>query len=109
VKAKPALLRPAVVLDVEDATHHYVLEGGATLATRWIDALESAMRHISLHPATGSPRYASVLDLPGLRFWGVARFPYLIFYIEFDAHLDVWRVLHGSRDIPAWLSEQDKA
>jgi toxin ParE1/3/4 len=105
VTAKPAVLRPAAVLDVEDATAYYVEEGGAALATRWIAAFESALGHISLHAATGSPRYAAVLDLPGLRFWAVARFPYLIFYLECSDHLDVWRVLHGQRDIPAWLTE----
>jgi toxin ParE1/3/4 len=108
VTVKPAVLRPAAVLDVEDATAYYVQQGGAALATKWVAALESALRRISLHPATGSPRYAAVLDLPGLRFWAVTRFPYLVFYLECDDHLDVWRVLHAQRDIPAWLTEQDK-
>ena len=106
--AKPAVLRPAAVLDVEDATAYYVQEGGSALAMRWIDALESALRHISSRPATGSPRYATVLDLPGLRFWAVTRFPYLIFYLEREDHIDVWRVLHGQKNIPAWLTEHDK-
>jgi plasmid stabilization system protein ParE len=30
-------------------------------------------------------------------------FPYLIFYVERESELDVWRMLHGQRDIPAWL------
>ncbi len=45
------------------------------------------------------------LDLPGLRCWPVKRYPYLVFYVERDDHIDVWRVLHGQRDIPAWLRE----
>ncbi|ROZ63415.1 type II toxin-antitoxin system RelE/ParE family toxin [Ramlibacter sp. WS9] len=106
--AKPAVLRPAAVIDVEDATAYYAQEGGTALATRWVGALEAAFRHISLHPATGSTRYAAVLDLPGLRFSAVTRFPYLIFYLECDDHLDVWRVLQAQKNIPAWLAEQDK-
>jgi toxin ParE1/3/4 len=43
------------------------------------------------------------LNLPGLRFWSLTRYPYLVFSMELDAHVDVWRVLHGQRDIPAWL------
>jgi hypothetical protein len=35
--------------------------------------------------------------------WPIRRFPYLIFYIEQPDALDVWRVLHGQRDIPAWI------
>lgn len=31
------------------------------------------------------------------------RIPYLIFYMEQADHIDVWRVLHAERDIPAWI------
>ena len=27
--------------------------------------------------------------------------------IERDDYIDVWRVLHGQRDIPAWMQEPD--
>jgi toxin ParE1/3/4 len=30
-------------------------------------------------------------------------YPYLVFYVESDDHIDVWRVLHASRDIPTWM------
>jgi plasmid stabilization system protein ParE len=30
-------------------------------------------------------------------------FPYLIFYLERDAYVDVWRVLHTRRDMPRLL------
>ena len=53
----------------------------------------------------GSPRYAHELNLPGLRFWPLTRFPYLVFYFEHDNYVDVWRVLHQQRDIPAWMNE----
>ncbi len=61
--------------------------------------------HISRHPSAGSTRYAFELDLPGLRCWPLARYPYRVFYVERDDHIDVWRILHGARDIPAWLGE----
>jgi len=35
----------------------------------------------------------------------IARFSYLIFYVEQDDRLDVWRVLHDRRDIPATLAK----
>jgi toxin ParE1/3/4 len=34
-------------------------------------------------------------------------YPHLVFYVERDDHVDVWRVLHGSRDIPAWMQVPD--
>jgi len=30
---------------------------------------------------------------------------YLIFYVECDEHIDVWRVLQKQRDIPVWMNE----
>jgi toxin ParE1/3/4 len=67
----------------------------------FIDALEQAYSHISRHPTTGE------LNLPGLRFWPLKRYPHLVFYLERSDHIDVWRVLHGKRDIPAWMQEPD--
>ena len=67
--------------------------------------METAYGAISRQPATGSPRYGYELDLPGLRSRLLKGDPYLIFYIERDGHVDVWRELHAQRDIPAWLQE----
>lgn len=33
----------------------------------------------------------------------------LVFYVVHPYHVDVWRVLHGQRDIPAWIWELDDA
>jgi toxin ParE1/3/4 len=51
--------------------------------------------------------YAHELKLPGPRAWPLAGYPYLVFYIERPDHVDVWRILHGQRDIPAWMQEPD--
>ena len=79
------------------------------VALGFIDSLERAYGRIARHPATGSPRYAHELSLPWLRAWPLTRFPYLVFYIEHPDHIDVWRVLHGQRDILAWMQEPDDA
>jgi len=49
-------------------------------------------------------RYAHELDLAGLRFWPLRRYPYMVFYFLQPGHVDVWRVLHGARDLPVWLA-----
>lgn len=90
--------------EIAEAVAHYFAESPA-IALRFVDALEQALRHIRKHPATGSPRYAHELDIPGLRCWPLKRFPYLVFYCEHADAIDIWRVLHGRRDIPAWLAE----
>ncbi len=104
--AKPVVPREQAKLDVDDALAYYLSEGAEAAALGLIDALEQAYEHISRHPATGSQRYAFELNLPGLRVWPLTRYPYLVFYVERPDHIDVWRVLHGQRDIPAWMQEQ---
>jgi toxin ParE1/3/4 len=105
VKVKPAVLRARADQDVQEAIDYYLGQGAQQAALGFVDALEQALWHIERHPATGSPRYAHELDLPGLRCWQVKDYPHLVFYVEGGDHVDVWRVLHGSRDIPEWLSE----
>lgn len=106
---KPVVPREQAQRDVEDAVAHYLAEDAEAAALGFIDALEKAYRHIGVHPATGSPRYAYELNLPGLRSWPLTRYPYLVFYVEYPDRVDVWRVLHGLRDIPAWMQERGDA
>lgn len=92
--------------DVDETISYYLAEGATQAALRLVDALEHAYKHLARHPASGSQRYALELNLPGLRFWPLPRYPYLVFYIERADHVDVWRVLHAQQDIPDWMREE---
>ena len=105
MKVKPVVPRALAVRDVDEAISYYLEQGAANAALGFIDSVEKAYLHIGRHPASGSPRYAHELNLPDLRFWPVPDYPYVVFYIENEGHIDVWRVLHGQRDIPAWMAE----
>jgi toxin ParE1/3/4 len=91
--------------DVETAVDYYIREAGPDAALGFIDALQMTYSAISSHPAAGSPRYANELSIPGLRSRALKRYPYLAFYVERDNHVDVWRVLHAERDIPAMMRD----
>ena len=91
--------------EVRQTTAWYRKEGGTALARRWAAAVEHALLHVGAHPKTGATRYAVQLKLDGLRFWSIKDFPYLVFYVEHERHIDVGRVLHAQRDIPAWMEE----
>ncbi len=106
MSAKPVVLRERAQNDINDAIEHYLTEAGSAVTLTFVDALEDVLREIGLRPKSGSPRYAHELDIPGLRFRTVGRFPYLIFYIEREAEVDVWRVLHGARDVPGRMFER---
>lgn len=105
MRQKRIIPRERANRDADEAVDYYLAEAGAKVALGFIDALEQAYRHIARHPATGSIRYGHELDLPGLRCWPLKRYPYLIFFVERDDHIDVWRILHAERDIPAWMRE----
>lgn len=102
-RAKPVILRTRAAEDVDEAIDHYVDEGSESAAFRFIDALRRALSHVGRHPASGSPRWAEELGIPGLLCWPVGRFPHRVFYLEREDHVDVWRVLDGRRDIPGWM------
>ncbi|WP_308388419.1 type II toxin-antitoxin system RelE/ParE family toxin [Acidithiobacillus sp. AMEEHan] len=108
MKAEPVIPREQANRDVDESVAYYLSEAGEAVAMGFVDALEKAYGHIGRHhPTTRSPRYAHELNLPGLCAWPLTRYPYLVFYVEHPGHIDVWRVLRGQRDIPAWMQEPD--
>ena len=102
---KPVIPRARAVHDVEAIMDYYLAEGSERAALGFIDTLERAYGHIGENPSTGSSRYAFELNYPELRCWPLARYPYLVFYVERGDHIDVWRVLHDKRDIATWMQK----
>ncbi len=94
MKQKPIIPRELANRDVDNAIAYYLEEQAEKAALGFIDALERA--------------YKQVLDLPALRSWPLQRYPYLVFYIEQEGHIDVWRVLHQMKDLPKWLSTSEE-
>jgi toxin ParE1/3/4 len=102
-------LRAVAADDIEAAINYYRAEAGPETALAFVDSLETAIDHLSRHPFTGSLRFAFELEIPQLRSWCLQRFPYLVFYVAGDDLIDIWRVLHAHRDVPAHLSEEPSA
>jgi toxin ParE1/3/4 len=97
--------RELALVDVEAATQWYAQQAGERAALGFLDALDAAYAHIERHPATGSPRWGLELEVPDLRSRPLDRFPHLVFYVERANYVEVWRVLHGARDLPAAFAE----
>ena len=97
MSGKTVVLRERARRDIDEAIAYYLAEAGPAVALDFIDALEVARRHIGEQPGSGSPRYAHEMDIPGLRYRSTGKFPHLIFYVERETEIDVWRVLHGAR------------
>ena len=82
------VVRDLAQRDIETAVDWY-RDAGVDTALGFVDALDTE------------------LDLPGLRAWRLDGFPDLVFCVVPHHHLDVWRVLHGRCDLPAWLGPPD--
>ena len=101
---KPCKPTTGAEADVDHAVVHYMEEATIDIAANFIADYDNALVHIGRFPGTGSPRYADTADYLGLRFWGLDRYPYAVFYIERDTFIEIVRVLHQSSVIPAHLS-----
>ncbi|MBT8488551.1 MAG: type II toxin-antitoxin system RelE/ParE family toxin [Gemmatimonadetes bacterium] len=101
--ATPVTLRSTAERDIASAVDFYREVAGANVARDFVEALSKAFALIERHPEAGSSRRAEELRLPGLRSWRVDGFPHSIFYVLRSNGVDVWRVLHHARDLPAWL------
>ena len=99
---KPVFRRATADADIENPVDFYLVQADHVVDP-FLAALQEALEHIEANPGTGSPRYAHELNIPNLRTWPITRFPYLLLYIEHDDFVDLLRVMHMSRDIPASL------
>ena len=98
---------PRAQRDVEAASDYYGLEVDEDTAFAFAAALGASYARITESPKTGSPRYAHELNVANLRHVQIKRFPYLVFYVDHEDRIEIWRVLHAKRDIPAWLGDPE--
>jgi toxin ParE1/3/4 len=108
MSVKPVVPRDRANRDIDDAVAYDLKERAEEAALGLVDALEDAYLLLGRYPAVGASHYAHELGIPGLRSWSLPRFPYVVFYLERQDHIDVWRVLHARRDIPALMQEPDE-
>ena len=100
---KPIQIHPRARAEVVSAALFYHGESGEALANDLVAEVERAYGLISETPGIGSLRYADVLPGLRVRMWPLRRFPYLIFYVDQPDHIDIIRVMHARRDLPAVL------
>lgn len=104
--AKTVQLRALADADIDAALAWYTAEAPHA-AARFLQMLESTIKRIGASPNLGSALYAVELQMPGLRHRKLPKFPYLVFYFENEAAIDIVRVLHAHRDLPSDLAASD--
>lgn len=102
---KRVLVRPLATADIDAAIDHYLSEKSLSAAQGFADAVEDSFSLLASHSALGSERYAGLLPGLAVRMWPLTNYPFLVFYLEHAAAVEIIRVLHTRRDIPAALSD----
>ncbi len=90
-----ALFAPAAEADLE-VIHDYIAAENAAAAAALVTRLEDLAARLADAPGMGRARPEL---LPNLRSFPLGS--YLLFYRRSDNGIEVVRVLHGARDIPA--------
>lgn len=103
MRSLEVILRRRAREDIDEAVSFYLEHGPPEAARSLLDELEVALARVSRYPDFGSPRYAELLAVPGLRTWVRQGHPYLLFYRMSSERVHVWRMLHAARDMPESL------
>jgi len=92
-----------VFCDLQTAAR-YIHRDNPQAAHAFLEAAYDSFEFLSRHPGLGRGR--SDLGFPEVRSWRITGFRrYLIFYRELPDRIQIWRVLHGARDLHTTLSD----
>ena len=95
----------AALLDLAGHILYLRQEAGPQAAERFRVAVRAALQRLEKFPYLGRPRH---FRQPGLRSWGVPGFRnWLLFYLPIPGGIQLYRVLHGSMDLPAQLGASE--
>jgi toxin ParE1/3/4 len=102
------IITPRASQDI-DEHFAYIAQDNFDAALRFFDSARLTFSQLAKTPGMGSPFQIINPRLVGLRKWAVKDFKkYLIFYRYDDESIEVVRVVHAARDIPAIFEEEQE-
>lgn len=92
-----------VFCDLQTAAR-FIRRDNPQAARAFLEAAYNSFEFLARNPGVGRTR--GDLGFPEIRSWRIAGFRrYLIFYRELPDRVQIWRVLHGARDLHNTLSD----
>jgi toxin ParE1/3/4 len=86
------------------AAARYIRRDNPAAARAFLEAAYDTFEVLARNPGIGRRR--ADLGFPEIRSWRLDRFRrYLVFYRELPDRIQIWRVLHGARDLHQGLIE----
>jgi len=76
----------------------FIYKDNPTAAREFLEATYNTFEFLATHPGVGRQRVD--LGFPDVRSWRIQGFRrYIIFYRQLPDRIQIWRVLHGARDL----------
>jgi toxin ParE1/3/4 len=98
-------ITPRAQAEVDEEAAHYQATDSLETATRFLDELCQVFERLVAFPHLGTPWPTTRPELLGLRRRLLPHFPYSVFYLPTEHTIEIVRVLHNSRDLPARLED----
>ena len=99
--------RPKAAQDAEEIAD-YIAGDSLSAAIRFLENLESTLADLAGTPNSGTRFESTDPRLTGLMFRRVRGFPrHVVFYKAIPGAIEVVRILHGSRDLPPELRDNN--
>jgi toxin ParE1/3/4 len=77
------------------------------VSDRFLTAVEEAFTLLQSTPGVGAIRSFANPALREIRMWPLPRFRrYLVFYRELSDSIEIVRIVHGARDLPAIFEDE---
>jgi toxin ParE1/3/4 len=102
------LKRPLARFDLIEEADFIEQVYGHEKADTFLDAAQKTFESLAAMPLMGSLRSHLAAEIPDLRQWRIKGFEdYLIFYRPLADGVEIIRILHGKRNIPTILEDEE--
>jgi toxin ParE1/3/4 len=95
--------------DIIDAIDFYNDALAYQASTRFLDAIEKALRFILAFPKAGSSRLGEMIGLKQFKTWPLKKFPFLVVYFVDNQEIDFVRLIHQKRDFSEPLRAESRS
>ena len=95
--------------DIIDAIDFYNDALAYQASTRFLDAIEKALKFILAFPKAGSNRLGEMIGLKQFKTWPLTKFPFLVVYVVEKEEIDIVRLIHQRRDFSEPLRAESRS
>ena len=101
------LIRPKADEDLEEQAFYLAQKASLETGHRFLMAAHETFGLLASHPGIGWPARLRNPELSALRVFRVSNFPkILVFYLPASGGIEILRVVHGARNLAAFINQE---